>query len=171
MNFGTRTCVIKWRKLKAGLFQCSTTWAHIFMQTNLRQNRAHCVLAGLILWNLCFSVFPCGCCLSGRFCVAGRALVIHIKWLFNVPNSIAWQYWGMWGRWMAISVSDGGNRDEAWGLLPQIFHRGVKLKREGKNPGKQFMFVTWFCLAGAAFPYQPLAVLPQFFLHCLSPRL
>lgn len=31
------------------------------------------------------------------------------------------------------------------------------------------MFVTWFTLAGAEFPYQPLAVFPQFFL-CFSPQ-
>lgn len=64
---------------------------------------------------------------------------------------------------MAIPVSDWGNWNEAQGLLPQTFHREGKLKREGKNPGKQFMFVTWFSLAGAAFSYQPLAGLPQFF--------
>lgn len=35
-------------------------------------------------------------------------------------------------------------------------------KGRGKNPGKQFMFVTWFSLTRAARPYQPLAVFLQF---------
>lgn len=65
--------------------------------------------------------------------------------------------------------SDLGNWNEAQGLLPQTFHRGNKLKVE-KNPGKQFMFVTWFSLAGAAFPYQLLAVFPQIF-PLFSPQL
>lgn len=63
---------------------------------------------------------------------------------------------------MVISVSNWENVNEAQGLLPQTFTQKRKLKREGKkNPGKQFLFVTWFPLV-AAFPYQPLAVFCSF---------
>ncbi len=56
---------------------------------------------------------------------------------------------------MVVSLSDWGNWNEAQGLLLRHFRQ---IENGGKNPGKQFMFVTWFSLAGAAFPYQPLAV-------------
>lgn len=70
---------------------------------------------------------------------------------------------GCEGGGQRISVSDWGNWNNVQGLLPQTFHREDKLKRERKNPGKQFMFVTWFSLAGPACPYQSLAVFTQFF--------
>ena len=115
----------------------------------------------------CFSV--CSCCLSGRFWDAGWALVIHIKWLFNGASSISWQCWGVWGRWMAISVSDWRNWNEAQGLLPQTFHRGGKLKREEKILANNSCLSPGSPSQGLNFLISSLQFSRNFF-HCFSPR-
>lgn len=64
------------------------------------------------------------------------------------------------GRWWFL-CQNGGTGMKLRDYSSDISQRR-QIEKGGKNPGKQFMFVTWFSLAGAAFPYQQLAVFPQF---------
>lgn len=111
--------------------------------------------SAVVLFQHCYSVGSC--CLSGRFWVAGRDLVIHIKWLFNGATSIWLRYWGCEGGGWRFSCQTRGNLNEAQGLLPQTFHWGGKLKREEK------LLVNNSCLSHGG----PLHWL-QFLISCLQ---
>lgn len=107
-NAGTARFVLQ-------LSQTALPFAEL-VQTKRAQNNLRCALVGLRRVHSLHSgavshhsaFLFVAACLSGRFSVVGRALVIHIKWAFNGANGIHWQFWGEWERLTAICVSDWG---------------------------------------------------------------